>query len=72
MDGANDDIQPISRDPLRFDLLQLFAAHIADQGGMLQDVSTPGEFFASLGQCSEPEGACSGWRAWAALVGRAG
>jgi hypothetical protein len=50
MEGANDDIQPIPRDPLRFDLLQLFAAHLADQGGTLQDASAPGEFFASLGQ----------------------
>ncbi len=50
MDGSNGDIQPIPRDPLRFDLLQLFAGHLADQGGTLQDASAQGDFVASLGQ----------------------
>lgn len=50
MDGSNGDIQPIPRDPLRFDLLQLFSAHLADRSGTLQDASAQGEFFASLGK----------------------
>lgn len=50
MELASGDIQPIPRDPLRFDLLQLFAAHLAAQGGTLQDPNAQGEFFASLGQ----------------------
>ena len=50
MEGSPGDIQPIPRDPLRFDLLQLFAAHVASQGGTLQDATARGEFVASLGQ----------------------
>ena len=50
MEGSNGDIRPIPRDPLRFDLLQLFSAHLADRSGTLQDASAQGEFFASLGQ----------------------
>jgi hypothetical protein len=50
MDGSTGDIQPIPRDPLRFDLLQLFSAHLADRSGTLQDASAQGDFVASLGQ----------------------
>jgi hypothetical protein len=50
MDGSTGDIYPIPRDPLRFDLVQLFSAHLADRSGTLQDASAQGEFFASLGQ----------------------
>jgi hypothetical protein len=50
MEQSRDDIQPIPRDPLRFDLLHLFAAHLATQGGTLQDAKARSEFVASLGQ----------------------
>lgn len=50
MEGSNGDIWPIPRTPLRFDLLQLFEAHLDARGGTLQDVNAQGEFVASLGQ----------------------
>jgi hypothetical protein len=50
MERSKDDIHRIPRDPLRFDLLRLFAAHLAAQGGTLQDPIAHGEFVASLGQ----------------------
>jgi hypothetical protein len=50
MDGSTDKIQPIRRDPLRFDLLQMFAAHITAHGATLQDPAARGEFVASLGE----------------------
>ena len=50
MEDSDSDIQPIPRDPLRFDLLHLFSAHLADRSGTLQDTKAQGEFFASLGQ----------------------
>ncbi len=50
MEGSNDDIRPIPRNPLRFELLPLFAAHVEARGGTLQDVDAQGEFLASLGQ----------------------
>jgi hypothetical protein len=50
MEGSPDDIQPLSRDPLRFDLLQLFEARLDAQGGTLQDPKAHEEFVASLGQ----------------------
>src|SRR4051794_39428005 len=50
MEDSTGDIQPIPRDPLRFDLLHLFAAHVADRSGTLQDASAHSEFVASLGQ----------------------
>lgn len=50
MEGSNGDIRPIPRNPLRFDLVQLFAAHLDAQGGTLQDVNAQGGFVASLGQ----------------------
>src|SRR5260370_9222410 len=50
MEGSNDDIRPIPRNPLRFDLLPLFAAHVEARSGTLQDVDAQGEFLASLGQ----------------------
>src|SRR5260370_300808 len=50
MEGSNDDIRPIPRNPLRFDLLPLFAAHVEARSGTLEDVDAQGEFLASLGQ----------------------
>ena len=50
MEDSTGDIQPIPRDPLRFELLPLFAAHVEARGGTLQDVDAQGEFLASLGQ----------------------
>ena len=50
MEGSHGDIRPIRRDPLRFELLPLFAAHLDTRGGRLQDVDAQGEFLASLGQ----------------------
>jgi hypothetical protein len=50
MEDSDGDIQPIPRDPLRFDLLHMFSAHLADRSGTLQDTKAQGEFFASLGQ----------------------
>ncbi len=50
MEGSNDDIRPIPRNPLRFDLLPLCAAHVEARGGTLQDVDAQGDFLASLGQ----------------------
>jgi hypothetical protein len=50
MERSDGDIQRIPWDPLRFDLLQLFAAHLAAQGGTLQDPTAQGEFVASLHQ----------------------
>jgi hypothetical protein len=50
MEPSNGDIRPIPRNPLRFDLLQLFAAHVDARGGTLQDASAQGEFVANLGQ----------------------
>jgi hypothetical protein len=50
MEGSNGDIRPIPRDPLRFDLVQLFAAHLDTRGGTLQDLNVQGEFLASLSQ----------------------
>ncbi len=50
MEPSKGDIQPIPRNPLRFDLLHLFEAHLRAQGGTLHDPEAPGEFFASLGE----------------------
>lgn len=50
MEGSNGDIRPIPRNPLRFELLPLFAAHVEARGGTLQDVDAQGEFLTSLGQ----------------------
>jgi hypothetical protein len=49
MERSNGDLHPIPRDPLRFDLLQLYASHLSAQGGTLQDPNASDEFVASLG-----------------------
>ena len=49
MDGSKDDSHPLPRNPLRFDLLRLFASHVESKGGALQDLTSQGEFVASLG-----------------------
>ena len=42
MEGSSDEIRSVPRDPLRFELLPLFAAHIEARGATLQDVGACG------------------------------
>jgi hypothetical protein len=50
MEASTGDIQPIPRDPLRFDLPQMFAAQVGARGGMLHDPNAQGEFVTRLGE----------------------
>lgn len=50
MEASKDEIQPIPRDPLRFEMVRLFEAHLGARGGTLHDPNAPGEFVASIGK----------------------
>jgi hypothetical protein len=44
MEHSKDDIQRLPRDPLRFELLQLFSGHVSNKGGNLQDLAAQAQF----------------------------
>jgi hypothetical protein len=50
MDSPGGDIRPIPRNPLRFELLHLFDAHVEAARGSLHDPEAPAKFIASLSQ----------------------
>jgi hypothetical protein len=50
MQRPEGNIHRIRRDPLRFELLRLFEAHLDPQSGSLQDPKAPSDFTANLGK----------------------
>jgi hypothetical protein len=48
--SSEGELRPIPRNPLRFELLQMFAAHVKGERGALHDVDAPAKFITSLNE----------------------